>query len=107
MKVIAISLSLMLSSVAMADPWTGKTKIKWLYPAASGFHFGTQEYANSDLSSCDHGTRFHIPLDHPNYNALVSSMLAAFAADKQINININGEEGKSCSPSINRFFVHK
>lgn len=100
-------MALSLSSTVFADPWSGKTKIKWLYPSQSGYHFGTTDYANKDLSTCDAGTRFHIPLDHPNYEAMVSSLIAAFAVEKDVNINIDGEGGELCSPSINRMFVYK
>ncbi len=107
MKKILALIGVIIAFPASADPWSGKTKIRWLYPSTGGYAFSTQDYQNTELSSCDSGTRFLISIDHPNYNAMVSSLIMAFASDKEVNINIDGEKGKSCSPTINRMFVYK
>lgn len=92
------------SMYALADPWHGYTKIIYLYPASDAFHFlvvdGLPEY-----SACDNGKRFSVPLNHPNYQALISSLMMAFASDRHIRINLDSRSGAVCSPTINRVFV--
>jgi hypothetical protein len=99
-------LLLILSSTCFADPWSGWTKILILYPHSSGINIIT-EYKNTDLSSCDGGGRFLLSNNHPNYNALASALIAAFTAEKQVHLNIDGEKLTQpvCSPTINRFMV--
>ena len=42
---------------------------------------------------------------NPNYDVLVSSLLAAFYSGKAIRMNF-AETGPSCAVTINRFFVY-
>lgn len=64
-------------------------------------------YANTELSLCDGGKRFVITKSHPNYEVLVSTMLAAFMSDKEISFNIDSGQQPTCSPTINRFLLYK
>ena len=89
-----------------ADPWVGFTKVTHLYPTSNSYIFLVEE-KHPELSSCDLGRRFSIALDNPNYDALVSSLLLAFASGKEVYINVDGEGPNlpTCSPTINRFMV--
>lgn len=109
MKFIIFGWLLFLSSISYADPWSSSTKILQLYPAADGLIFITDSYSNTELSSCDGGKRFYISKNHANYQVMVSVLIAAFMADKEVSLNIDGEGLTSpvCYPSINRFFVFK
>jgi hypothetical protein len=97
---------LFFSSMIHADPWSTITKITNLYPYNSGLAFMTG-YKNESLSSCDGGTRFSISKIHPNYEVMISSMMAAFMADKAIKFNIHSGQSKNCHPTIDRFVIYK
>ncbi|MEW6995203.1 hypothetical protein AADZ84_13155 [Colwelliaceae bacterium MEBiC 14330] len=91
---------------ASADPWHGYTKITSLYPAKSGYIF-TVESALPTHSTCGDGKRFSIPINHVNYEAMVSTLITAFVADKEIRINLDNITEPNCQPTINRFTVKK
>jgi hypothetical protein len=93
-------------SLAHADPWVGYTKVLNLYPTSTTYIF-IVDAKHPELSSCDLGRRFSIALDNPNYDALVSTLLLAYASGKEVYINVNGADynGAVCSPTINRLMV--
>lgn len=90
---------------ASAELWSSWTKIAMIYPAADGMHFMTATYSNAAVSTCDHGKRFVIASNHPNYSALSSALMGAFYASREINFVIADDSKKACSPLINRFQV--
>lgn len=107
MKLLFISVGLCISfytCVAIADPWSETTKVKTLYPYSGGMIF-MSEYSNPEISSCDGGSRFQIAKTHPNYETLVSAMVAAFMANKRVWFNIDSGQSRTCAPTINRFLV--
>lgn len=103
MKKLLLLLSL-ISTTVFSDPWSSWTKITRLYPYSGGLIFFTT-YKNTDLSSCEGGTRFQLPKTHPNYETLASVLIAAYMSKKQIYFNIDSGQPKSCAPRINRFLV--
>ena len=105
-KILLASALVSLPSICQpAEFWSGETTVTHLYPTSNMYVFNVT-YANS-LSTCDNGRRFRIDMANPNYNALVSSLLAAFMAGKKINFNVDDAQGSSCEPSINRFFIYQ
>lgn len=107
MRKILVGLFVLVASVTVnADPWSGKTKITTIYPSVDKLTF-TSEYNNTEISACDNGHRFSIPMSHPNYDVLASSLISAFMADKSINFNIDSRQDLNCSPTINRLYVYK
>lgn len=101
----SFSLLLFISSNSQAGEfWSGKTNIKTLYPSDTGYVFNVN-YSNS-LSTCDGGSRFSISLTSPNYQALVSTLMAAFFSGKEISIHVYDNQGTSCSPALDRFIVY-
>lgn len=86
-----------------ADPWHGWTKINILYPGSGAYIFIVEKPLPS-ISLCDGGKRFSILTSHDNYDAMVSSLLMAYVANKEIWINLNNAT-PSCSPPINRFQI--
>lgn len=96
----------MVSSSVIADPWHEYTNIEQLYPSFDGYYFIVGTPLTSQ-SACDNGKRFHIKLDHPNYDALVSSLMFAHATGKKIRMNIDGNSTPQCSASVNRFTIEK
>ena len=92
-------------SGAIGETWSGQTRLKQLYPYAGGLIF-LSDYANTSLSTCDGGTRFQIAKSHENYEVMVSTLMAAFMADKIISFNVD-DQLATCMPSINRFMVVK
>ena len=102
-KKLLISVLLSMSAgFSYADPWHGFTTIEKLYPSFDGYFFLVNDPLTSH-SSCDGGRRFHIKLDHPNYDAMVSSLLLAYSTKTKINMNVDGSGSPNCSASINRF----
>lgn len=89
---------------SFADPWHGYTKVTHLYPAKFGYIF-LVDSPLTDYSSCDNGKRFMIDLNHPNYEAMVSTLLLAYAAGKDVHINLEDRTSTTCSPAIDRFMV--
>jgi hypothetical protein len=88
-----------------AYPWSGSVEITQVYPYADGLIFITP-YTNTEVSTCDGGRRFSISKSHPNYDVMVSTMLAAFVGGKRISFYINSGQN-TCAPTINRFFMAK
>jgi hypothetical protein len=86
-----------------AEQWSGDTRIEQMYPAADGMYFITL-YKNTALSTCDGGGRWFIASSSPNYQVLVASLLTAFTAGKQLNLNITVNPPQ-CAGVVNRFIV--
>ncbi|WP_341660213.1 hypothetical protein [Vibrio sp.] len=94
------------SCAVNAGPWSGEAKIRSLYPATGGLIFFT-DYKDESISSCDGGTRFVISKDHPNYQVMVSSMMAAFVADLKIKFFIEPGQTRKCEPIVTLLQVYK
>ncbi|KPZ73119.1 hypothetical protein J8L86_12535 [Shewanella sp. MMG014] len=103
MKISFVLIILGFSLSAKASFWSENTKILHLYPSASGMVFMT-DYRNSDVSTCDNGGRYLIPLSHVNYDVLVSTLLASYFSGIKIRMNVDSVT-PACSPTINRFIV--
>lgn len=88
---------------ASAEVWSTPTRIVAVYPTSNEYLFVT-EYKNTAYSTCDGGGRWAISRNYPNYAAMVASLLAAFAADKQIAMAID-ELPPACQGTVNRFTV--
>ena len=86
-----------------AEIWSDPTPITVLYPNSGSRAFNTA-YSHPQ-STCDNGTRFEISMANPNYDVLVSSLLAAFYSGKTIRMNF-AETGPRCAVIVNRFFVY-
>lgn len=100
----AVLLLSLVSVQAHADEfWSGDTRITQVYPDASGFTFITT-YANTAVSSCDNGSRWAISSSYPNYQVMVAALLTAFAAGKNVNLNITVYPAQ-CAGFVNRFIV--
>jgi len=106
MRFIVFSILVMVANFSYADPWSGWTKVSYIYPYSAGLNIITQ-YKNTELSSCDNGGRFFLPKTNANYQVLSSAIIAAFIAGKEINFNIDGEgiTQPTCSPTLNRLMV--
>lgn len=104
-KLMLVCTAILLPSISQAaEFWSGLTTITTLYPTPSNYIINVS-YTNA-LSTCNNGSRFSIDITNPNYNALVSTLIAAFMAGKKINFNVDDSQGASCSPYINRFIVY-
>ncbi|WP_265462775.1 hypothetical protein [Aeromonas salmonicida] len=92
--------------IASAEQWIGYTKITALYPANDGMVFLVAE-PHPEVSSCDGGQRLQIPLTHPNYNTMVSTLIMAFTTSKEVYLNVSTEKLKvpTCAAPVNRFMV--
>jgi len=87
-----------------AQVWSGETTITKLYPTSTDYIFNVS-YSNS-VSTCDGGTRFSIRKTYSdNYNALVSSLIAAFIAGKKITFVFDDSQAANCFPYIDRFQI--
>lgn len=105
LRMLLISAMVVSPSICQStELWSGKTVITDLYPTSGQYIFNVS-YSNP-ISICDNGTRFSISMSNPNYNALVSSLIAAFMAGKEINFNVQDAQGSGCSPEINRFIIY-
>lgn len=105
-KESAIAVSLFaFTTFVNAGSWSSTVNVTKLYPYNGGLIFNT-DYVNTNISTCDNGTRYSISIDHPNYQVLASAMMAAFMAGNKVVFNIN-DQNPSCMPTINRFMVVK
>jgi hypothetical protein len=100
---VIASLAMCFSQFAQAEIWSTTTRITALYPSSTGYAFNT-EYANTTYSTCDNGRRWEIPKSYATYDALVATLLLAFAQDRPIQLAID-EVPPSCSGRVNRFYV--
>ncbi|MCS4306759.1 hypothetical protein M2404_001084 [Rheinheimera pacifica] len=82
---------------------SGWTKIRYIYPTGTGMLFVT-EYKNTELSTCDGGSRFLLNINHPDYPTQVSALIAAFIAQKDVNLFIV-EQPPACHALVDRFMV--
>lgn len=89
--------------VKAAEIWSGETVIRHVYPEAGGMNFMTT-YSNLSLSNCDNGARWTIAATTPNYQAMVATLLVAFATEKAVNLNITVNPVQ-CAGIVNRFIV--
>ena len=93
-------------TLARAEQWTGYTKITRLYPVSENEFLFNTEYANSNLSTCEGGTRFRVGGDHPNYETMVRSLQATFLTGKSVTLHVKYDIG-SCAATIDRFTVKR
>lgn len=103
LRLVVAFMLFFVTHAAQAEFWSGQTKVTKVYPYNDGLIFFTQ-YANTEVSTCDRGTRFSISKSHPNYEVMVSTLLAAFMSDKSLTMNV-ASTAPSCMPTINRFIV--
>src|SRR5690606_11605535 len=96
---------LIFSTAATAEPWSEMADVTTVYPHTEALIFVTT-YVNTQISTCDNGRRFSISKDHPNYDVMVSTMLAAFMGSKRITFHIESNQ-QDCQPTIDRFRVAK
>ncbi|MCS4306781.1 hypothetical protein M2404_001106 [Rheinheimera pacifica] len=100
---ILFFLSLFSAAVECDPIWSDYTEITNLYPTDYGLAFNTL-YKNLELSSCDGGTRFILNKDSAEYNTQVSVLIAAFMAQKRVNLYIEDLPAK-CFATVIRFRV--
>jgi len=86
-----------------AETWSSLTEITKLYPTQGGLMFNTV-YKNTELSSCEGGSRFVLDINAADYNTQVSVLIAAFMAGKQVTLVIENRP-VTCSALVNRFQV--
>lgn len=107
-RILALTILGALPHVANAEPWLSPHNIRLLYPSTSGYVFAI-DYSYPEYSSCDNGGRFLISIDHPNYEAMVSTLIAAYLSGDRITLNVDSEglSGPVCGPTVNRFMVYE
>jgi hypothetical protein len=82
------------------------TDINQLYPVGTGMAFYTT-YADASVSACDFGKRFIIPMTAENYGTKVSSLIAAFMANKKVLLRYDSDQPKACAAIVDRFIIAK
>lgn len=100
--VILLGLTCTAHSITWKD--SAYTEINHLYPVSSGLAFYTT-YADASVSACDSGKRFIIPLTADNYDTKVSSLMAAFMANKKILLRYDSDQPRSCAAVVDRFLI--
>ncbi len=90
------------ASQARAGYGVNGARIVRLYPHANGYSIILDQ--SHSKSTCDGGKRFNIVKGHKNYDAMVSTVIAAFMAQKKLNLVIE-DEHSFCAPPINRLQV--
>ena len=103
-KIFTFVLLVVSSSLAIADTWTNPSKINRIYPTDVGLNIVLEDYANKNLSSCNNGQRYLVPIDHPNYEVYASAMMMAFVSGKKVYMFIKNQ-ALDCSLTIDRFMV--
>ena len=101
--VLGISIFFATGIAQAAEVWTDYTQIEFLYPTSTGFNFITS-YSNS-LSTCNDGKRFTFDRNASDYNMLVSSLISAFMAGKEIQMVFSDTQPAACAVVVGRFKV--
>lgn len=102
---LAVVVALLSASLQVrSQPWHGYTTVTHLYPSFDGYFFLVSD-ALPKYSTCDNSRHFSIALNHINYDALVSALMAAALAGKEIRFNLETRVFAICAPAINRVFV--
>ncbi len=80
--------------------------LTYVYPTETAFVI-TYETESNAISTCNGGKRFSIALSHPNYDALVSTVLAAHFADREVRIYVEDTQSPACAPLIRDVLVRR
>ncbi|MDX3775258.1 hypothetical protein QE250_14150 [Chromatiaceae bacterium AAb-1] len=102
---LAVFLAVFSGSATSATIVSGWTKIIELYPTREGLMFIT-EYKNVSLSTCEDGARFALKPENPEYTTQSSAIIAAFIAQKEINMTIEVRPA-ACNGVVDRFRVRR
>jgi len=101
-----ILLLYIVASVAQSAAWKDSPyiEIKRLYPHSDGLSF-YPDYSDSNVSSCDGGTRFELVATDKNYNVKASALMAAYASGKKVLLRYDSSQPKRCAAIVDRFIV--
>ena len=94
-----------LSATADDWDWTGLTKVEVAYPHASGYTLIVAPVNGQVIapqSACP--GRLNVVITHPNYDALVATILTALSAKLDINIFAN-VGATNCGVEVNRLQI--
>lgn len=103
------ALMTLLPSVAFAmEPvvgqWTTKDTVERVYPYSGGMAFVMKTHSVPG-KTCDDGRQFFFSTSDANYDAKVSTILAAFLSGKEISFVRSAEQESSCRSHVDRFQV--
>lgn len=100
--IIGISL-FVFSFIAEATITSTWTKVTQLYPTSAGLMFNT-EYKNTEVSSCEGGSRFLLNPKNVDYQVQASVLVAAFMGNKEVLLYIS-DAPVACNGVVDRFRV--
>jgi hypothetical protein len=87
------------------DTWASQRKIAYIYPSAGGFTFMLDGDRVNPTSACE-ANRMILPLDAPNYQAIVSAIVTAFSSRLVVDVAYDASTTSACETVINRLVVH-
>ena len=106
MKYALYFLLVSISSTAFsADVWSGRTKINAIYPTSSGMRFITE--FSHPVSTCSGSKRFQLDDTSGQYQDKVAALIAAFMANKDINMLFDNQQTATCAAFVDRFIVYQ
>ncbi len=106
MKYLLVNILLLVAANTHSGTINIEDHLAYVHPTESGFSL-TYENDSNPLSTCNDGKRFNIALSHPNYDALVSTVLAAHFGNRKVRIYVDDSQPPSCAPLIQSLLVRK
>jgi len=103
MKYGLVSSLIICSFMAEATITSTWTKVTQLYPTSGGLLFNTA-YKNTEVSSCEGGSRFFLNPANADYQVQASALIAAFMSNKEVLLYIS-ELPVACHGTVDRFMV--
>ena len=85
-----------------AEAWTTARHVTYLYPNGGGFIFMLD---GSAIGPANCQNRFKVPLSAPGYDAIVSSIITAFAGGFTVDANYDDTTLAGCDAIVNRVLV--
>ena len=103
---IVVALVAASSPVAAADASANNRHLIYIYPHSGGFSL-KYDGANESTNVACEPNRSILPIGAPNYQAIVSTLITAFAGSYLVDVVFDDTTRGSCEMTINRVLVKK
>ena len=80
--------------------------LSYVYPTTGGYTI-TFNTGSNPISTCNGGKRYAVALSHPNYDAVVSTILAAHVSKEPVRIYVDDTQSPTCAPLISGVLVRE
>ena len=80
--------------------------LDYVYPQPNAFYI-KYDNASHPISTCNSGRRFAVALDHPNYDAIVSTILMAYQSGKKLRVYFSDTQPPACGATVDAVLVNE